>query len=188
MILPNSGTFKRRESLPLSQYCLWSIESGYVRSLTWNEAGDASTLGVWGAGDVIGKPFTKLKCYQLECLTPVSVSLFIADSQSTQTAYQHYLQQTEVMLGLMHVRAVSERLLKVLQWLSLRFGYATEQGWLLDVPLTHQVLAEMIGTTRVTVTRTLADLYRAGTLHSLKQHRILLPGFNPEHDLTELEL
>jgi CRP-like cAMP-binding protein len=180
MILPNRSEFRRRDLLPLRQDYLWNIESGYVRSLSLTEDGDVVTLGIWGAGEVIGKTFTVLECYQLECLTPVRITPFIADAQATQTAYLHYLQQTEMMLSLVHVRSIAARLLKVLQWLSLRFGYSSPQGWILNVPLTHQTLAELIGTTRVTVTRTLSEFSRSGQIQLLKRHQILFPGFNPK--------
>lgn len=187
IVFPTRTEFRRRDLLPLQQNHLWRIESGYVRSLFWTEEGDVVTLGIWGAGEVIGKPFTSLQGYQLECLTPVTISLFIADSSATQAAFQHYLQQVEIMLMLVHTRSISPRLWRVLQWLVFRFGYPVEQGWLLEMPLTHQTLAELIGTTRVTVTRLLADLGRAGKLRLLKRHQLLLPGFNPAHAVSELE-
>ncbi len=41
---------RRRERLPLDSEALWKIESGFFRSLTWDEEGDVTTLGIWGPG------------------------------------------------------------------------------------------------------------------------------------------
>jgi hypothetical protein len=31
----------------------WRIHEGYLRTATWNEEGDAITLGLWGPGDLV---------------------------------------------------------------------------------------------------------------------------------------
>ena len=46
-------------------------------------------------------------------------------------------------------------LFKFLEWLDKRFGEDVENGRLLNLRLTHQDIAETLGTTRVTVTRIL---------------------------------
>jgi CRP-like cAMP-binding protein len=68
-------TFARRSFLPLRHDTLWLIESGVVRTLTILEDGNYSTQGLWGAGDVIGRVFSSTGNYQIECLTPVKVTL-----------------------------------------------------------------------------------------------------------------
>jgi hypothetical protein len=44
-------TFKCKNILPLKPSTLWKIESGVVRSVTWDEEGRTVTLGFWGKGD-----------------------------------------------------------------------------------------------------------------------------------------
>ncbi|MFM7886919.1 MAG: helix-turn-helix domain-containing protein, partial [Pseudanabaena sp.] len=48
--------------------------------------------------------------------------------------------------------------------LTSRFGEEDRHGRLLGLQLTHQELAELIGSTRVTVTRIINDLEKAGVL------------------------
>jgi CRP-like cAMP-binding protein len=68
-------TFARRSFLPLRHDALWLIESGVVRTLSVLEDGNYSTQGLWGTGDVIGRVFSSTGNYQIECLTPVKVTL-----------------------------------------------------------------------------------------------------------------
>lgn len=51
-----------------------------------------------------------------------------------------------------------ERLTKLLIWLAQKFGSKVSQGILIELRLTHHELADMIGSTRVTVTRLLNQL------------------------------
>jgi hypothetical protein len=45
--------FKFKDILPLKPDTLWKIESGVVRSFTWDAEGRTFTLGFWGKGDVV---------------------------------------------------------------------------------------------------------------------------------------
>lgn len=65
-------------------------------------------------------------------------------------------------------------LLKLLNWLANRFGQDANQGRLIDLRLTHQDLSELLGTTRVTVTRALDQLEQQGFIQRLSLQRIVL--------------
>jgi CRP-like cAMP-binding protein len=65
-------------------------------------------------------------------------------------------------------------MIRLLFWLSRRFGEDKAQGQLIDLRLTHQDLAEFLGTTRVTVTRTLGQLEEQGLTQRLPLGRIIL--------------
>lgn len=56
--------FLRRELIPLEVSHLWKIESGYLRSFTWDEEGLMITLGFWQAGDVISPSCSGINPYQ----------------------------------------------------------------------------------------------------------------------------
>jgi CRP-like cAMP-binding protein len=170
-------SFNREDLLPLKPGLLWEIESGFVRTLTWDEEGIIATLGVWGAGDIVGKSLSKIEYYQIECMTTVKVRSLSFQSDYLQNAMLSNIQQMEEILNIIHSKRVSLRLLKFLNWLARRFGRETDQGWLIELRLTQQAIAEIIGTTRVTVTRLLKDFEQEGRLMRLPQYRILL------HDL-----
>jgi CRP/FNR family transcriptional regulator, cyclic AMP receptor protein len=65
--------------------------------------------------------------------------------------------------------------LKLIQ-LALSYGKVGTDGLLLEVPLTHELLADMIGSTRETVTRALAQLAHEGIIqHERGRYRVGIP-------------
>jgi hypothetical protein len=65
-------------------------------------------------------------------------------------------------------KRVETALLHLLLWLGKKFGREVQQGQLLDIRLTHQDLAELLGTTRVTITRILLDILPMSTQNIAK--------------------
>lgn len=59
---------------------------------------------------------------------------------------------------------VTSRVIKLITRLSARYGKRMNNGVYLDIPLTHQEMADMIGTSRQTVTTVLGNLKRKGIL------------------------
>ena len=66
---------------------------------------------------------------------------------------------------------VDTRIAKLILRLGARYGRREGHVIHLDIPLTHQEIADMVGTTRQTVTSTLSRLKRQGVL-SIDTHRI----------------
>ncbi|MCA1992529.1 MAG: Crp/Fnr family transcriptional regulator, partial [Coleofasciculus sp. S288] len=111
--------FPRRSLLPLRRDYLWRIETGLVRTLTWFEDGTAVTLGLWGAGDVVGQALSREEPYQIECLTPVEVTLLPLDRwPEVNRALIQHIQQFQEFLTILHCRSVDASLLRLLSWLA----------------------------------------------------------------------
>lgn len=165
--------FNRREVIPPRNEILWRIERGAVRTLTWTEDGTFITLGYWGPGDIIGYPLSRVKPYQIESLTSVEVSVLPPQLwyQDIDALLSH-IQQAEELLSIVHRKPMSLRLWHFLVWLSEKFGREVEQGKLLDLHLTHQEIAEVLNTTRVTVTRLLQQFEEEGKL--LRKKRLMI--------------
>jgi CRP/FNR family transcriptional regulator len=70
--------------------------------------------------------------------------------------------QTETMIETLTHRDMSSRLVSFLLVLCRDFGVPTSEGITIDLRLSHQAIAEAIGSTRVTITRLLGDLRNAG--------------------------
>lgn len=157
--------FARREFLPPKHDALWLIEAGVVRSLTISEDGNYHTLGIWGAGDVVGKVLSKTPSYQIESLTPVEATLLPKHRwhEVTEAMILH-IQQSGELMEILHCRQAESAVLQLFTWLAKRFGQEVEQGRLIDLRLTHQDIAELVGLTRVTVTRLLGDLEKQGII------------------------
>jgi len=171
-IVSPQKAFNRKDLLPLGSDYLWEIEQGIVRSLTWNEEGQLVTLGFWGPGDVVGRRLSRLKPYQMVCLTPVQARQIPVESYSLQQALLVHTWKSEELLSILHQHSVYDRLLRFLEWLSCQFGQKVPQGQLLNFHLTHQDISETIGITRVTATRLINRLERKGRI--VRSHRNLI--------------
>ncbi|WP_439330805.1 global nitrogen regulator NtcA [Merismopedia glauca] len=66
--------------------------------------------------------------------------------------------ETEMMIETLAHRDMGSRLVSFLLILCRDFGIPTNNGITVDLKLSHQAIAEAIGSTRVTVTRLLGDL------------------------------
>lgn len=71
-------------------------------------------------------------------------------------------------------RSVRERLISFLLIMGNRFGRATPEGLLIDVPLRHQDIASSINATRETTSRELAALERKGLIANRQTQIALL--------------
>jgi CRP/FNR family transcriptional regulator len=70
--------------------------------------------------------------------------------------------QTETMIETLTHRDMSSRLVSFLLVLCRDFGVPGHEGITIDLRLSHQAIAEAIGSTRVTITRLLGDLRNEG--------------------------
>jgi CRP-like cAMP-binding protein len=147
------------------RFKLWRIESGVARSLTWLEDGTIITLGIWGAGDIVGQALSCVDPYQVECLTKVTATpLSVEQWQPDAALLLSHLQQMEQLAVIRSHRKVDAMMIKLLNWLAKRFGREVEAGNLIDLKLTHQDIADVLGTTRVTVTRILGQFEEQGVI------------------------
>lgn len=182
---PPQQKFSLRSHLPLKHNSVWKIETGTVRTLTWLEDGTTITTGLWGSGDFVGKALSTVDPYQMECLTAVEATLIALENNQVPSEWVlAHLQQAEALIVIRSYRRVDTMLIKLLGWLAKRFGRSVETGNLIDLRLTHQDLAELMGTTRVTVTRILGQFEDQGMIKRLSLHRILLK----EYDLWHYEI
>jgi CRP/FNR family cyclic AMP-dependent transcriptional regulator len=70
---------------------------------------------------------------------------------------------------------VPNRIVRLLRRLAAGKGEARNGEWALDLRLTHQELANMIGARRQTVTTALSELHRDGVLRR-DHHRVVIPA------------
>lgn len=172
---PVQYTFAHQDHIPLEPEILWQIERGVVRTSTWNDQGIVIPLGLWGPGDVVGSPLTQVHPYQMQCLTSVEArALAPALWHQSFNALVRHIQQSEELLQIMLCQPVSSRLLQFLVWLSRKFGRPANQGCLIDLRLTHQEIADILGTSRVTVTRLMNQFERKQIINRSRRYLTLL--------------
>ena len=169
--------FSRGELIPLDRDVLWRIERGAIRTLTWNPLGKATTLGYWGEGDVVGQPMTQIQAYEIQCKTSVEVSILPKHlwQQALDTILRQ-AQQTEELLSIVHCKSAYQKTWRFLVFLSQKKGRDVEQVRVIDLPITHEEIASAVGTTRITVTRTLQQFEAEGKLRREKRRLILCQG------------
>jgi CRP-like cAMP-binding protein len=134
--------------------------------------GDEAVLGFVYPAMPFGLPLTQLDPYEATAIADVvlmrlnqvelETSPFLAQGVLQQLSRR--LQQTEAMLALISQRRVCDRLQQLLLLLKQEVGQVTPHGVRLEIRLTHQQLASLLGTTRVTITRLLGDLRQEGWL------------------------
>jgi len=169
-----SKLFSRRASLPLKKDLYWLIKSGVVRSICYLEDGSVVTLGIWGVGDVVGERLSTAQPLVIETISSVQVEPILAtDWQPPAEVLLSYWQQTEALLLIRANRRADAVLQGVLGWLAGRFGQQIERGYLINVRLTHQDLADLCGLTRVTVTRLLGRFEEDGIVYRLSRQLVL---------------
>lgn len=155
-------SFKRHNHISFVNHSLWRIHSGYVRTLTWNTEGECVPLGFWSTGDIVGYPLAQTYPCEAECLTSVEAEYLSMNHPLSRDMVLNQVRQSNSLLRIAHCRGSEQRVLQFVCWLAEYFGTATAKGIQIALRLTHQEIAESIGTTRVTVTRLLKSLERKG--------------------------
>jgi CRP/FNR family cyclic AMP-dependent transcriptional regulator len=158
----------------------YAIESGKLRIYNLLPNGRTITLSILSEGDVFFQWRSQsgsLSCICAESMQPSRV-IVVSDkdliellgSQPTAAVdvianFARRLTESQVIIEELMNNSVNLRLYRTLLELAREFGRGTSaNGVLIDVPLTHQRLADMIGSNRVTVTRKLIELQKRGVV------------------------
>lgn len=166
--------FSAHSVLSLPSNCLWRIEAGFVRTVTWLEDGTVIVLGIWGPKEFVGR-WSSISPYQIQCITRIEVTpVPIEQLSSLSEIVLSHLEKAEELMMIRSYKRVDLMLLKLLSWLAERFGKFTDRGRLIDLRLTHHDLSELLGTTRVTITRSLNQLEQQGAIQRLSSQRIIV--------------
>ena len=168
-------TFVSGELILLEPDRYWLIQQGIVKTSAWTEEGIAIALGYWGAGDLLGQPLSLVYPYQVQCITCVCASR-IPTSQShiITSSIQRQVRQIEELHWISRTEIIYPRLRKFLLWMASKFGREVKIGTIIEMRLTHQDLAEVVGASRVTITKTINQLEQEGFLSRPKRNTIII--------------
>ena len=168
-------TFDPGDLITLEADCYLLLQQGIVKTYTWTEEGTPITFGYWGVNDIIGQPLSPCYPYYIECLTKVEAGRVCAEQTcKIITLIQRQILQTEEILFILRADSMYQRLRLILIWLGRKFGRETQSGKIIQVGLTHQNLAELIGATRVTITKLINQLESEGFLFRPQRNIIVL--------------
>jgi CRP-like cAMP-binding protein len=171
------------QTIPLEVEDIWIVCRGVVQLGTLYDNGDESLLGLASPSMPFGLPLTLIRPYQAIALSDVdllrlSTSEVASSPTLAQSIFHHVarrLQQTEAILAMNGYRRVEDRLRHLLVLLQQQVGLPSAKGTRISIRLTHQQLANAIGTTRVTVTRLLNQLRDEGYLLIDENRHITMP-------------
>jgi CRP/FNR family transcriptional regulator, cyclic AMP receptor protein len=166
----------------LEAVSLVSIEDGIVFVSASNESSARRiVVGIAGAGSILLAPAAHETLVALAdsrvMLIPARVQRRLLQNSAAATAL---VQDVEAGIrdcreslaqfgGRRHVDRVREKLIQ----LARTHGKVGTEGILLDIPLTHELLADMVGSTRETVTRALTELAEQGVIqHEPGRYRV----------------
>lgn len=176
--------YSNGQTIPMSPQDICIVCRGVVLLSTLYPNGDEVLLGLASPSMPFGLPLTSIYSYHATALSDVDLMrLNVAEIEQSPTLslgiwqnLNRRLCQTEAILALVGHRRVKDRLCQLLCLLKQEIGQPSAEGTRLGVKLTHQNLANAIGTTRVTVTRLLGQLRDEGWLKIDRNRYIIIRG------------
>jgi CRP/FNR family transcriptional regulator len=153
-LLPNGRTITLSILGENDVFLQWRAESASLSCLCAESMGSSKVLGVSEAEliDLIGAQ-------------PAAAIDVIA-------SFTRRLTESQVLIEDLLNNSVNIRLYRTLLDLAREFGRVDDGITLIDIPLTHQRLADMIGSNRVTVTRKLHELQDRGVIDNRRNATI----------------
>jgi CRP/FNR family transcriptional regulator, cyclic AMP receptor protein len=171
---------------------LFLVVDGVVRLYTSREDGGQSTFLLAAPGDFLGLANSydgshRVHCFDARALTKCQVSLFTRRhllqllSKLTAPALETLLETmnlewSRVLYWQVNFFKASfdRRFELVLPWLAERFGTETSNGVIIDLKLSYEDIAEIIGCSRPVVRKILNQMRAAGTIELTQAGKILL--------------
>lgn len=158
--------YAKGEGIPLVSQGVWQVCQGIVQLSTLCQNGEEVWLGWAESSMFFGQWFSLLPSYQATAITDVHLIWFSLTEINTSGRLSQMIlpqmvrrmRQTEALLAISGQRRVEDRLQQLLLLMKQEMGQPVAEGTRLGMRLTHQNLANAIGTTRVTVTRLLSKL------------------------------
>jgi len=169
-------------SIPMLRNHLWLVIRGMVKLGCVTVEGDELLLGLAGPNEIFGESLAGPEAYEartlsecdLLCLNYKDFNQHPSLAEMLIQAISHRQRQSQLLLALMGLRRVEDRLKGFLELLALDYGVSCDEGLRLTPKLTHQEIANALGTTRVTVTRIIGQLREMGWLSLDSQRSIIL--------------
>jgi CRP/FNR family transcriptional regulator len=167
------------------------VVEGKLRLYNLLPNGRCITLSILSAGDVFPQWGTESQSLSYLCAEAMQETRIITISEkeiaelvSAQPAaalevitnFARRLTESQVLIEDLMNNSVNLRLYRTLLELAKQFGKLEDgSGWsVIDIPLTHQRLADMIGSNRVTVTRKLHELQQRAIIETRRNSTIVL--------------
>lgn len=178
----NLHFYPKGEEIPLVSQGIWQVCQGLVQLSTLYPTGEEGLLGWVGPSMCFGLWLTCLQTYRATAISDAYLIWYsmVEIEASPQLCHAllpqmgRRLRQMEAILAISGQRRVEDRLYQLLLLLKQEFGQPVTGGSRLSIRLTHQDIANVICTTRVTVTRMLGKLQQNGCVSRDRDRHLIL--------------
>ncbi|MBK5225302.1 MAG: Crp/Fnr family transcriptional regulator [Thermoleophilia bacterium] len=172
-----SNTVIFHENDPAAAFYL--VKSGRVKIYKVGPDGREQVLAILSEGQIFGDvPAFDGGPYPATAATMVDSEIYLLRSEDFQDLVRRYpevalkiirvlgqrLRQSMELVRDLSFKQVPHRLAGLLLKMSEEYGSETGEGILIDLPLSRQELADIVGTSRETITRELKKMEREGML------------------------
>ena len=175
--------YGRGDEIYASDFGVWRVDRGIVQLSRIGADGNEVIVGfITTNGTFENNLFGSLVAYRAIALSDVDLQYFsqqnIADSptlaKSLLVSFGDRLIKTQQLLTISLINNKKERLRKLLLILKEEIGIPTADGVRLQIRFTQQHLANIIGTTRVSITRILKDFKSQGLISLDTERHIVI--------------
>jgi CRP-like cAMP-binding protein len=182
-----SLVYDKGKTIPLFDPDILFVRHGIVQLSSYDSEGNEILLGLVSPTMPFGLPLTVLESYNAVALSSVSLIRFTVDEIEQYVDLNRLvlrgldlrLQQAEAIHYILCSRQIKEKLHRFLMLLCREVGESVPTGTRLTIRFTHQHLANAIGTTRVTITRTLKKFEQDGTITFDRKRHIVMDPLKP---------
>lgn len=178
--------YRRGEQIRLEKDRIVQILSGIVRCTSVHPDGSEVLIGFYGENDILMAHHAHTCYVEMTAHTSVLVRSEPWSAAAMKPEFYARLKdricQMELWSSMQARASIEERLLGILQVIADKFGLPRESGTLLEIKVTHELLASAIGATRTTVTRILGLLKKQQRITVEKTPRgemLFLPNYQP---------
>ncbi len=178
--------YEKGEEISIFDTGVWQVYKGVVQLSRISHDGKEIVLG-WGTSNTaFGSWLNDTPHYRALALTDVYVKWYDAKdielsaslARSLLAQFSDRLIKSEQLLAIAAIRKIEDRLWQLLLMLQKIMGQNAIDGTRLQVRFTHQQLAEIICTTRVTVTRVLGTFQDRGWISIDDDRHIIIKPQN----------
>lgn len=178
--------YRKGEQIRFGEDRILQVLSGILRCTTVHPDGSEVLIGFYGENDILIAHHANTCYVEMTAHTSLLVRLETWSTAATRPEFYPRLKERICQMELwssMQARAsTEERLLGILQVIADKFGVAHDTGTLLEIKLTHELLASAIGATRTTVTRVLGSLKKKNRIaveKTTQGEMLMLPEYQP---------
>ena len=175
-------SYDKGEEIPLIEPGFWQVYRGVVQLSRISSSGDEIILGWVTVNNSFGYCSQNNYHYRAKTLSntylrwcsPLDVAKSPELARILMAQLSQRLIKAEQLLTITGLRKVEERLWELLLFLRQEMGQSVVDGTRLTIRFTHQHLASIICTTRVTVTRLLGNFQARGLISIDSERHIIV--------------